>query len=57
MDAPDSTLVSGLAERQHLTPALSLELYDELGSLAVLPPAKVNQLKKLVDHLLSPQIP
>lgn len=57
MDAPDSTLVSGLAERQHLNPTLSLELYDELGSLAVLPPAKVNQLKKLVDHLLSPLMP
>ena len=39
MDAPDSTLVSGLAERQHLNPTLSLEL------------------KKLVDHLLSPLMP
>lgn len=57
MDTPDSTLVSDLAERQQLTPALSLELYDELGSLAVYPPARVNQLKKLVDHLLSPLMP
>ncbi|MGN0479413.1 MAG: PocR ligand-binding domain-containing protein [Hominenteromicrobium sp.] len=57
MDAPDSTLVSDLAERQHLTPTLSLELYDELEGLTVLPPAKVNQLKKLVDHLLSPLMP
>ena len=57
MDAPDSTLVSDLAERRQLSPGLALELYDELGSLAVLPPAKVNQLKKLVDHLLSPLLP
>ena len=57
MDVPDSTLVSDLAERQHLSPALSLELYDELGSLAIYPPAKVNQLKKLVDQLLSPLMP
>lgn len=57
MDTPDSTLVSDLAERKHLSPTLSLELYDELGSVAVLPPAKVNQLKKLVDHLLSPLMP
>lgn len=57
MDTPDSTLVSDLAERKQLSPGLALELYDELGSLAVLPPAKVNQLKKLVDHLLSPLLP
>lgn len=57
MDTPDSTLVSDLADRQHLSPALSLELYDELGGLAVYPPAKVNQLKKLVDQLLSPLMP
>ena len=57
MDTPDSTLVSDLAERRKLHPGLALELYDELGSLAVLPPAKVNQLKKLVDHLLSPLLP
>lgn len=57
MDSPDSTLVSDLAERERLSPTLSLELYDELGGLAVLPPARVNQLKKLVDHLLSPILP
>lgn len=57
MDNPDSTLVSDLAERQHLSPTLSLELYDELGTLAVYPPTKVNQLKKLVDHLLSSLLP
>lgn len=57
MDAPDSTLVSDLAEREHISPTLALELYDELGGLEVLPPARVNQLKKLADHLLSPLMP
>lgn len=57
MDAPDSTLVSELAERQKLPPGLALELYEELGSVAVLPPARVNQLKKLVDQLLAPLLP
>lgn len=57
MDEPDSTLVSDLAERRKLAPGLALELYDELGNIAVLPPARVNQLKKLVDHLLSPLLP
>lgn len=57
MDEPDSTLVSDLAERKCLPPGLALELYEELGSVAVLPPARVNHLKKLVDHLLSPLLP
>lgn len=57
MDTPDSTLVSDLAEAKQLTPTLSLELYDELNALTVLSPARVSQLKKLIDHLLSPLLP
>lgn len=57
MDEPDSTLVSDIAERRQLSPGLTLELYEELNSVAVLSPAKVGQLKKLVDHLLSPLLP
>lgn len=57
MDSPDSTLVSDLSERYRLPTAMSLELYDELKGLVVMPPARVNQLKKLVDHLLSPLLP
>ena len=57
MDIPDSTLVSDLAERKQLPPSLALELYEELGGVSVLPPARVSQLKKLVDHLLSPLLP
>lgn len=57
MDAPDSTLVGDVADRYNLQTALSLELYDELKGLVILPPTKVNQLKKMVDHLLSPLLP
>ncbi len=57
MDQPDSTLVSDLAERYRLPATLSLELYDELKTLVILSPSKVNQLKTLIDHVLSPLLP
>ena len=57
MDVPDSTLVSGMAESFHISPSLSLELYDELRGLQVIPPARVNQLSRLIDHLLKPLLP
>ena len=57
MDEADSTLVTGLAEKHRLSPALSLELYDELAGIPVIAPDKAGQLQKLVDHLLSPLIP
>lgn len=56
MDVPDSTLVSDLSEKLKLSPSILLDLYDELPSLQVIPPARVNQFKKLVDYLLSPLI-
>lgn len=57
MDKPDSTLIANLTEKHKLTPILSLELYDELPGLQVIPPARVNQLSTLMDHLLSPLMP
>lgn len=54
MDTPDSTLVIELAERHSLTPTRSLELYDELTGLQIVTPPRVQLLKKLLDHLLSP---
>ena len=57
IEEPDSTLISEIAERYRLTPAMSLELYDELSSVPALTPDKARQLQNLVDHLLSPLIP
>ncbi len=57
MDAPDSTLVSGLCERRPLPGAALLELYDELGGVPVVPPDKVQQISKLLYFLLSPLNP
>lgn len=57
MDTPDSTLVSGVAEEHRLSPVLSLELYDELRGLQVIKPARVHQLSRLMDHLLTPLLP
>lgn len=57
MDKPDSTLVAGVMEAHPLSPALALELYDELAGITVIPPARVNHLSRLVGHLLSPLMP
>lgn len=56
MDVPDSTLVSEIAEQHKLSPALSLELYDELTSLKIITPPNVQHLKKMMDYMLSPLI-
>lgn len=57
MDRPDSTLVAGVMEAHPLSPALALELYDGLSDIAIIPPARVNHLSRLVGHLLSPLMP
>lgn len=57
MDTPDSTLVSDLTESYAIAPRNALELYDELQSLCILLPEKVNYLRKLTEHLLAPLLP
>lgn len=57
MDTPDSTIVRTAAEKYALSPSLLLDLYDELSELVILPPARVNDLKKLLEYLLLPLIP
>ena len=57
MDTPDSTLIYRLMENKSLSPALALELYDQLAILPIMTPVRVQQLKNLMDHLLSPLLP
>jgi len=57
MDTPDSTIVSSAAEKYELSPSTLLELYDELSGLVILPPARVNDLSKLLEHLFLPLMP
>ena len=56
MDTPDSTILSSFAGKYHLSPDLLLDLYDALAEFQVIPPERVNHLKKLLDYLLSPLI-
>jgi YesN/AraC family two-component response regulator len=56
MDTPDSTLVTDIAEQYRITPALCLELYDELTALTIISPPKVQLLKKMIEFMLSPLI-
>lgn len=57
MDAPDATFLTPLAERYPISTPLACFLYDALRELPVFPPAKVNDLKALIDHLFSPLMP
>lgn len=57
LSPPDSGMVAMLPEHSHLTVPLALELFEALGDMVVMEPTKVNQLKKLLDNLLSPVLP
>ena len=54
MDRPDSTIVSSLCEKYKIHPELALDLYDDLSRIPIIPPVRANQLRMLVEHLLSP---
>lgn len=54
MDAPQSTLLSGLADKRRLAPSLCLDLYDELQKLPVISPARVHSISCLMDDLFAP---
>ena len=56
MDTPDSTLVTAIAEQYRITPALCLELYDELTALTIISPPRVQLLKKMIEFMLAPLI-
>lgn len=51
MDSPDSILVSDLSKKYHIPTNEALELYDEMGSIAVITPAMVNHISHLLYYL------
>ena len=53
MDAPDSILVSDLSRRYHIPTEESLELYDELGGIHIVPPSMVNHISRLLYYLFA----
>ena len=57
INPPDNTLIIGLVDRYQISSVLALELYDHLSDLMVFTPARVNAMKKLMDHMLSPLLP
>lgn len=57
MDTPDSTFVGTLIEKHPVSPMLALILNSQLDKVPVIVPLRVNHLKKLLDHLLSPLMP
>lgn len=54
MDTPDSTLLSAFAAKHQLSPALCLDLYDELQQLPIVPPPRVQQISRLAYYLFAP---
>lgn len=54
MDLPDMTLIDSLYEKYPAPRENESELYRRLLELRVIKPARVRQIKRLMEHLLSP---
>ena len=57
MDSPDHSMLNTLAEEFSIQTSTLLRAYDALADIQIIPPAKVNDLSKLLFYLLSPLIP
>lgn len=53
MDKPDSTLITGLSGRYHIPTEELFNLYDELGTIRIIPPETVNYLSRMLYFLFS----
>ena len=51
MDTPDSILVTDIAKKYNIPLEDALNLYDEMGSIRVIPPAMVNHISRLLYFL------
>lgn len=53
MDAPDSLLIQDIDKKYHIPTASLIELYEESGSIKVIPPGTVTQISRLLYYLFS----
>lgn len=53
MDQPDSILISNITKKYRITTDEALDLYDEVGSIPVIPPSNVNHISHLLFYLFS----
>lgn len=54
MEEPDSLLISGIHKRYPaFTTGFLLDLYEEMGSIEIIPPARVTQISKLLFYLFA----
>lgn len=53
MDDPDSIMLADLSRKYNIPTAKILDLYDELGSMPVIVPGKVNHISRLLYFLFS----
>lgn len=57
MDEPDSLLMSDITKHYRIPIEDILEMYEQSGSIKVVPPAKVNKISKLLYYMFSGLIP
>ena len=53
MDTPDSILISDITKKYHISTDEALDLYDEIGSIPIVPPSTVNHISHLLFYLFS----
>lgn len=53
MDQPDSILISNITKKYQIATEQALDLYDEIGSIPVVPPSTVNHISHLLFYMFS----
>lgn len=53
MDQPDSILISTITKKHHISTEEALDLYDEVGTIPVIPPSNVNHISHLLFYMFS----
>lgn len=53
MDQPDSILISNITKKYHISTEQALDLYDEIGTIPVVPPSTVNHISHLLFYMFS----